>query len=240
MSNFERVSSVQEEFGANALLAIIPGVILIGLGGLLFVYRSALSTLGIVLIVIGVGLVGWGVFQLKRIREVTTYAVDCPFCEAKNTMTQVPEDDFRCDSCQRLVPVLNGVVLEVFQVRCGFCNHLNYYSSKSTGLICENCDRAIPIATDEDVRAKKVFETYTARGEDAPHDLVLTESPKSEEMITCLQHMLALNRNQVKQLLDELPQVLLQGIPRKKAELLSAQLSMHKGTAEIKPSQTNS
>ncbi|MFX9012007.1 hypothetical protein ABTN18_19845, partial [Acinetobacter baumannii] len=61
--------------------------------------------------------------------------------------------------------------------------------------------------------------------------------PKTEEMIDCLQHMLALNRNQVKQMFDELPVTLLTGIPKKKAELLSAQISSHGGTADISPSK---
>jgi hypothetical protein len=47
--------------------------------------------------------------------------------------------------------------------------------------------------------------------------------------------MLALNRNHVKQMFDELPVTLLTGIPRMKAELLQAQLATHGGFAEFKP-----
>jgi hypothetical protein len=47
--------------------------------------------------------------------------------------------------------------------------------------------------------------------------------------------MLALNRNQVKQMLDELPVTMLTGITKKKAEMLQAQLSIHDGEAEIRP-----
>jgi hypothetical protein len=47
--------------------------------------------------------------------------------------------------------------------------------------------------------------------------------------------MLALNRNQVKQLLGDLPAVLLTGITRKKAELLEAQLTSVGMTAVHEP-----
>jgi hypothetical protein len=47
--------------------------------------------------------------------------------------------------------------------------------------------------------------------------------------------MLALNRNQVKQMLEELPVTLLTGIPRRKAEMLKAQLTIHDGIAEMVP-----
>ncbi len=79
-----------------------------------------------------------------------------------------------------------------------------------------------------------MFEAYTLKDDNHPYDLILTAAPENEEMIKCLQTMLALNRNQVKDIIEDLPQVLLQGIPRKKAELLMAQISVHKGTADIK------
>ena len=49
--------------------------------------------------------------------------------------------------------------------------------------------------------------------------------------------MLAMNRNQVKQMLEEAPVVLLTGIPKKKAELLKAQIEMHHGKADTRVSQ---
>jgi 4'-phosphopantetheinyl transferase EntD len=43
-----------------------------------------------------------------------------------------------------------------------------------------------------------------------------------------------LNRNQVKQMLDELPVTLLTGIPRMKAEFLQAQLTANDAVAEFR------
>ncbi len=54
-------------------------------------------------------------------------------------------------------------------------------------------------------------------------------------MIQALQHMLALNRNQVKNMLNELPVTVLTGITRKKAEMLKAQLSIYEGEVEFHP-----
>lgn len=238
-----RVEVVQEEFASNAIISAIPGLIVAGIGGVMLFYQlsqgGALVALSGVLIFIGVAMVGWGIFQASKVKKVSSFAINCPFCEARNLLTSQPKADFRCDSCNREVPVdETGAILNVFQVRCGFCNTLNYYSDKSTGLICEECDREIPIATDEETHNKKVFDSYTIKDDDHPYDLILTAAPQSDDMIKCLQTMLALNRNQVKDILEDLPQTLLQGIPKKKAELLKAQIAMHKGQADSQMSES--
>ncbi|MCU0315352.1 MAG: hypothetical protein MUC92_02035 [Fimbriimonadaceae bacterium] len=234
----ERSENVKEELGSKAFLAIVPGVIALIIGIIMVVYTSrgsAFVGLAWVLVVLGVAAIGYGIYIALQARKVADFPIDCPFCDHRNHLTTKPLEDVRCDGCQRLIPILDGVVLKVFQVRCGFCNHLNYYSEKSTGLICESCDREIPIATDEGAEASKALKTYTFRPDDQLYDLVLVAGgAKQEEIITCLQHMLALNRNQVKQILDETPATLLQGIPRKKAELLKAQIEIHDGKAEFK------
>lgn len=238
-----RVEVVQEEFASNALISSIPGLAIAGIGGVMLYYQvtqppHTLVAASAVIILIGVLMIGWGILQASKVKKVSSFAVVCPFCEERNLLTEQPMADFRCSKCNREVPVAeNGDIMEVFQVRCGYCNTLNYYSDKSTGLICEECDREIPIATDTETTAKKVFESYTVHDDDHPYDLILTEAPQSDDMIRCLQTMLALNRNQVKDILDDLPQTLLQGIPKKKAELLTAQISMHKGVADTKMSE---
>ncbi len=236
MHPVERSTDKKEEYSGNGLTAVVPGLVMMTLGGLLIHYQSSLTLFGILLAAAGVGAVIFGARQFFLIRKVTDHTIDCPFCDYRNHLTEPPQIDFRCEGCSRQVPIEAGVILKVYQVRCGFCNHLNYYSEKSTGLICEECDREIPIATDEETHAKKVFQAYTIHDDDQTYDLVLEKAPKSEEMISCLQHMLALNRNQVKDLLEEIPVTLLTGIPKKKAELLKAQLTVHDGQADFKVS----
>lgn len=179
-----------------------------------------------------------GVYQAIKARQVTEIEVTCPYCKEKNLLMKAPQSEFRCDHCQRMIPAENGLLLEVFEVRCGYCNTLNFYNEKSTGLICESCNRVVPISGDEaEDTPTKAFEMFTLHDDDQDYNLTLMDSgPKTEEMIDCLQHMLALNRNQVKQMFDELPVTLLTGIPKKKAELLSAQISSHGGVADIAPS----
>lgn len=234
-----RVEVVQEEFASNAIIALIPGLGIAGIGAVMLFYQlkqgGLLVALAGVIIFIGIAVAAWGVFQASRAKKVESYKVECPFCNRPNHLTRQPNEDFRCSECNREVPVAeDGTILAVYQVRCGYCNTLNYYSEKSTGLICEECDREIPIATDEETHAKKMFEAYTLKDDNHPYDLILNAAPENEEMIKCLQTMLALNRNQVKDIIEDLPQVLLQGIPKKKAELLMAQISGHKGQADIK------
>lgn len=234
----ERSSNLKEQLGQRALVAIIPGVIALGIGIVLIAYQSVLATLGIVLCVMAVAAIGYGIYQFSQFKKIPSFPVVCPFCKHKNTFTEDPTTDVRCEGCQRMVPIAEGRILQVWQVRCGYCNHLNYYSEKSTGLICENCNRVVPISNEGGLQAKATFEHYTVHDDDRPYDLVLLAGGPShnEDLVTTLQQMLALNRNQVKQILDELPSVLLTGVPKKKAELLKAQIEMHHGRADAKVS----
>jgi phage FluMu protein Com len=238
----QQSETVKEQFASEALIAILPGLLIVLVGGVVMYYQSKQdglwTGLGIVLILIGLGIAGYGFTRLKKVREVEDFKITCPFCQEVNALTRQPQSDFRCTHCNREVPILDGRMLQVFQVRCGYCNALNFYSEKSTGLICEECDREIPIATDEVSPAKKVFAQYTIKDDNQPYDLILTGAPDTEDMVKCLQQMLALNRNQVKDIIADLPQTLLTGIPKKKAELLVAQISVHKGTAESKVSES--
>ncbi|MCA0360842.1 MAG: hypothetical protein LCH41_07285 [Armatimonadetes bacterium] len=238
----QQSETVKEQFASEALIALLPGLLIALVGGVVMYYQSKQGGLwvglGIVFILIGLGIAGYGLSRLKKVREVQDVKITCPFCQEVNALTMEPHSDFRCSHCNREVPIQNGKMLQVYQVRCGFCNALNFYSEKSTGLICEECDREIPIATDEASPAKKVFAAYTIKDDNQPYDLILTSAPDSEDMVKCLQQMLALNRNQVKDIIGDLPQTLLTGIPKKKAELLVAQISVHKGTAESQVSES--
>ena len=65
--------------------------------------------------------------------------------------------------------------------------------------------------------------------------ILVAHGHKTEDLIESLQRMLALNRNQVKQMLQELPVTLLTGITRQKAEMLQAQLALHEAATEFRP-----
>lgn len=220
-------------------MSIVPGLIAIGLGAVMIKYQGMLVALGFVLSAMGLAAVVYGAIQLGNMKKIPSFPVTCPFCKHKNDFTEEPLNDVRCEGCQRSIPIYEGRVLHVEQVRCGFCNHLNYYSEKSTGLICENCNRIVPIANEGGAQAQSVMQNYTIQDDDRTYDLILAEggSSHNEDLVSTLQQMLALNRNQVKQMLEDLPVVLLTGIPKKKAELLKAQIEMHHGKAEPRVSQ---
>lgn len=234
----ERSTSVKEQFAQRGLFATIPGVVAVALGGAMVYYQGVLTALGYVLCAMGLAAVVYGVAQFLKARGVPDFPVECPYCHHRNAFMEPVREDVRCEGCQRMVPIENGRVLRVSQVRCGFCNHLNYYSEKSTGLICESCNRVVPIATaDGQPHAKKAFEQYTVHDDDRPFNLVLLGGdPKREELVSCLQQALALNRNQVKDMFEGLPVTLLTGVPKRKAEMLRAQIEMHGGEAAAQPS----
>lgn len=237
MSEVDRSSNQKEEYGQKALISIVPGLIGLILGAVFVGYKSMFSGLGWVLILMGLAAIGYGVSQILNMKKIVSFPVQCPFCKHKNHFTVEPHSDVRCEGCQRSIPIMQGRILLVEQVRCGFCNHLNYYSEKSTGLICEQCNRVVPIAHDGETKASATFEHFTIQDDDRPYDLILSGgSASNEDLVSTLQHMLALNRQQVRQMFDELPVTLLTGVPRKKAELLQAQIEMHHGQSEYKVS----
>ena len=236
MSQIERTSNVKEEFGQKALVAIVPGIILLIVGIIIFAYRSAAMVgLAGVLCVAGLGLIGYGIYNLTQMKKIVEEGIICPFCQERNTFSAKPMSDVRCDKCLRQIPIVNGVILRVFQVQCGFCQTLNFYSEKSTGLICESCDRVIPIAVDETHQPAASFDKFAAKEDTNVYDFILADpGHKHEQMIAVLQKMLALNRNQVKQLMDEAPVVLLSGIPSRKVDMLSREIRDAGGRAESK------
>lgn len=228
MPQAKRSSDVVEEFATATLIYGGCGILALLIGIPMFIYRGMLMYLGILLILGGLAAVGYAIYEFMQARKVIGVKESCPYCGAGNSLMEAPTEPFSCVECHRMIPVQDGKILEVMQVRCGFCNHLNYYNETSVGLICEECDREIPIATPDGKLASKAFHSYSRHDDQNPYDLMLVEvGKKPEEVISCLQHMLALNRNQVKQMFDELPVTLLTGITKMKADMLAAQLESH-------------
>lgn len=235
---FKRRSDVVEMIGERSLTFGVCGVIALLIGALFYNYQKQggmLIGFAWVMMIAGVcGILLAAYFGLQ-VRKVSGVSVKCVYCEAMNEFTEFPEDDFRCGSCNRLVPIKDGKVLEVHQVRCGYCNTLNYYSEKNDLLICESCDREIPLGTGDSPQ-RHVARAYAVTDDERLYELVLvSQGNKTEEVIATLQTMLALNRNQVKNILNDLPAILLTGIPRRKAEMLAAQLAVHDAAAEFHP-----
>ncbi len=234
MPQAQRSSDVVEIHAEHAIMAGIGGLIGVALGGVMIRYQGMLIGLGWTLLILGVASISYAIYCALQVRKVTSFDYECPYCHAHNKLLEPATGDFSCVACHRLIPFADGAIVKVFQVRCGFCHELNWYSEKSHGLICENCDREIPIATADNAVRAQSFHAYSRHDDDKLYDLVLIASGhKTEQLIACLQSMLALNRNQVKDILGNLPQTLLTGIPRKKAEMLVGQLAVHDGAAEF-------
>ncbi len=235
-----RSSDIVEQYSVRAFGGGIGGLVALALAVTLFVYQGSGALIGLVAVLAFAGLagIGYAIYNIAESRKVTDVGVGCPYCQYKNHLTTTPEKDFTCSGCHRLIPVVDGKPIPVQQVRCGYCNTLNYYSAKSEVLLCEDCNREIPIAVDDAHRTKRLAPGYAKVDDTNTYDLVFVshDGHHLESLIGALQHMLALNRNQVKQLLEECPVTLLSGIPRMKAEMLQAQLAVHGATADYKVS----
>jgi hypothetical protein len=236
MSHVERSSDVVEIESTTGVIYGGCGLGLLALGGLLWYYNKdggALIYLSYLLLLGGLGSVSYAVWAVLQIRKVQHFTYACPYCKAKNHLAQEPAADFTCIECHRMIPVQDHKVLNVYRVNCGYCREPNYYSDKTIVLLCENCNHEIPITRADGTVAHSKF----AVSEDTrTYELTLTGyEHATEELLGCLQQMLALNRNQVKDMLTSLPAVLLTGIPKKKAEMLSAQLAVHGAASNCTP-----
>lgn len=237
MPHTSRTSDVIEIHWENAFVFGFVALACFGFGGFLFYYQGS----GMLLPLAGViGLIGlinlvYAVYRAVEIRKVTSVAYTCPYCSGTNELTEVAANDFTCAECSLLIPIIDGEIIPVEQVRCGYCNALNYYSEKSEFLICVECNREIPIHV-EDGEVREVASYLVQDDDNSLYELVLSDpGPKTEEVVDCLQKMLALNRPQVKQMLQDAPVTLLTGIPKRKAVILQAQLAVHDAVADARP-----
>jgi uncharacterized protein YbaR (Trm112 family) len=238
MPAIQRTSDLIELIAEKSLTFAFGGICGLGFAGFLLHYRGEgmFVPLAIVIILISLPVTAYATYSGFQIRKVKAYSVICPYCDLDNQLVEEANDDINCRGCNRMIPIQDGKILTVSQVRCGFCNALNYYSDKTEVLLCEECNHEIPIAVEEGRQTKSMPSFYAVKEDDALYELVLiAHGAKTDELISTLQHMLALNRGQVKQLLGELPVTLLTGITRRKAEMLTAQLSICDGAAEFRP-----
>ncbi|MFN8139147.1 MAG: ribosomal protein L7/L12 [Fimbriimonadales bacterium] len=231
----------------SAVTWLIIGVISLIVGCLLFFYGSNIRVGFVKATSWDLSSFGWPFLALAPLallysgyrmfvsRNEPSFLSTCPYCNYDMEFTSVPEDDFVCDSCHRRVPVMDGRILEVHGVTCGYCGHANYMSEKTLVLICEECDREIPLLNPDTGEMRHLPRGFARVDDDGIYELTLVaEGREKEALLTSLQHILALNRNQVKDLIENLPVVLLTGIPRRKAEMLKAQVEASGGTAEFK------
>lgn len=235
MPTVQRSSDVVEAHSERAVMAGIGGAIVLALGLVLFIYRGSgtFTVLSVMLLTGGAAAIFYAIYCVLQTRKVTHYEVVCPYCSSKVNLLTAPDRDVSCRSCLRMIPIVDGKPIKVTQVRCGYCNSLNYYSDKTIGLLCEECNHEIPIARADGQMGHSRFAVVD---DDKTYELRLVAfEHATEDLISTLQQALALNRNQVKQMLEELPCTLLTGIPRKKAEMLSAQLNLHGASCQFVP-----
>lgn len=233
----ERSSDVIEIHAEKAFAFGLGGLLSLSLAALLYHYRGdgMLVGLALVLACFGAYAVVRSIYWATQIRKVTRVEVDCPYCQHKNMLTEAPEKDFTCLECKRLIPIIDGRILSVSQVKCNYCGEQNYYSDKTILLICEKCDHEIPIAREDGGPKRQMPKGFVVDDDTRTYELILVaHGNETDDLVRALQQMLALNRNQVKQMLTELPVTLLRGITRRKAEMLQAQLTAHHGVCEFR------
>jgi ribosomal protein L7/L12/ribosomal protein L37AE/L43A len=223
-----RLTNVREQYAERALYFFLGAAALGVASTLMFIYGRGIVMVAELLLLLALVALGFSVFFITKIKKIPSSSITCPFCGNVNAFLRPPTDDFNCEGCHRMVPIQDGKVMEVMQVRCGYCNALNFYSLKTEVLICENCDREIPIANEDGVPSKSIPRSFLRVDDDSLYELVLTDPGRSKEQaILEIQRLLALNRNIVREMVENPPQVLLTKIAKQKAEMVQKELFAH-------------
>lgn len=239
MSEPKKRTDVIETHWEHALTWGILGIVCTIVGSLFLKYNNyfgiSFLSFSYPFLTIGIGMIGYSIYRGMRTRKEPSFTASCPYCNHEMEFIETPDEDFRCDGCNRRVPVKDGRILAVQGIRCGFCTALNYMSEKTEVLICEQCDREIPLLNVETGELRHAPRGFARVDDSSVYEFRLVEVGRDKEaVINSLQHMLALNRNQIKPMLENLPATLLTGINRRKAEMLRAQLEASGATAEFK------
>jgi hypothetical protein len=233
MPSVQRSSDVVEGHAEKAVMAGIAGAIVLAIGLILFIFQGegTFKILSIMLLVGGGASIIYAIYAGLQTRKVSSYEIVCPYCSSKVSLLSAPDRDVSCRSCLRMIPIVDGKPIRVTQVRCGFCNALNYYSDKTIALLCEECNHEIPVSRADGQTSHSRFAVVD---DDKTYELrLIAFEHATEELIGALQQSLALNRNQVKQMLGDLPCTLLTGIPKRKAEMLSAQFTQYGASCQF-------
>jgi ribosomal protein S27E len=233
----QRSSDLVETYVARALGVGALAVVFLALATVMYVYRgdSGLA-LAIVLAVIGVSCLAYALYSFVKSRGVTSFSVKCPMCGANNGFLEQPMSDVTCQECHRMIPIENGMILPLKQVSCGSCGESNWYSDRTKVLLCEACGREIAIARAGSETTWDGRPAYAVQDDSRPYEVVLLAfGAETDELVDHLQHTLGRNRVQIKELLSQLPAVVVTNVPRQKAEILRNELS-HRGAAvEARP-----
>jgi hypothetical protein len=170
----QRSSDIVEQFGVKAISSAVGGIVVLLLGLVLWFNRGGgvLAPLAIILMVIGAALLAYAIYETLQIRKVASYTAECSYCKHKNRLSAPVSQDFLCAACYRMVPVQDGRILHVDQVRCGFCNELNYYSERNQVLLCESCNHEIPLSRGDD--APQRHSVFAVKEDHSLYELILT------------------------------------------------------------------
>ncbi len=240
VQEIERSGNLREKTTQKAIMAGVPGLILLAVGFVMVFLYPGQTFRGLAFVIFFAGIAGTvlSIYFFTRMRLITEFSIKCPFCSGKNTFLQSPQSDVRCVSCDREIPIVQGRILPVEEVRCGFCNALNFYNEKTVGLFCESCGRVIPISVGEGEEGMMYLEKFGLQDDDGKYDIWLGEDVQNREvLIGELQRLLATNRNVVKELLENTPVKILEGLPRRKAERIAKDIMDAGGYAEVELSQ---
>jgi ribosomal protein S27E len=230
----QRSSDLVETYFARALGAGILGGVFVVLAAVMFAFRGDSGLpLAVVLALLAIGLLVFAAVALAQSRRVGSYKMACPMCGATNGFEAAPTSDVVCRGCHRTIPIENGKLLSLKQVSCNFCHESNWYSDRTKSLICEACGREILIARpDGSVGAAQ----YAVQDDARPYEAVLIAFEHGTDgLIDAIQRALGTNRSQVRDLMTNLPSVLLTNVPRQKAEMLRNELSHHGAAVEARP-----
>lgn len=229
---------------ARLLIATMGGLFTIGFGMLFINYRSMFVTLGWILVAIGVISLTYGIVTVISLQRIRTVDVVCPFCRKSTGLTGEPDRDFRCQHCQRMVPIENGRPMSVSTVNCPSCQKTNFYHARVTHLACESCGKDIPISTGDSMPGMPMGGVPVVGAAPAPEQdngfepgpfrVVLTGiGAHLDDLADYIKDRHHISTREVDEMLLQLPWVVFNGVSESAAHEAKAAIESRGGSAEV-------
>lgn len=217
----------------RAVVILVLGGILVWLGRRIGIYPVEL--LGLLCMAGAVFTAGMGVLRMKRMRDLPTITVHCPYCEFPMQFHQTPTLDWDCEGCHRRVYYENGQMVPVREITCPFCKAVHRVSLKTTTFTCDKCHRALRI-TDPNDPDSVVGDTSDDILQN--YDVILTQVGRPKDraaLIMELEKLLICNYSDAKRRLEELPLTVVRNVAERKAAAIRQRLRDLGATAVIRP-----
>jgi ribosomal protein L7/L12 len=174
----------------------------------------------------------YAVYCMLRARNRPSVSVRCPYCDTPMRFPEEPSEDFDCESCHRRVYYDDdGRMADVIDVTCTVCKARHRVSVKANRYICDSCGRPLnlpgQVAVNPATVGTEVLEAYNVQLTDVGR--------RPAEVALAVQDLLITNMVEARRRMQNLPLLVAENIPMRKADAIGRRLEELGATIAIRP-----